>query len=135
MQDTDLDAFLAAYALNRRRTGIARGRPENMDNLAPYLGNVGIQLTHKLQCHILKCERRSMEQLKHIQRIIQFMKRRHIRRTEIAIAGVHHFFEITVRNFVVSIVGENLQKQLLEAELPPFLQRVRGNYRDLHRNH
>ncbi len=66
MQDTDLDAFFAAYALNRRCTGITGGRPENMDNLAPRLGNVGIQLAHKLQRHILERERRSMEQLKHV---------------------------------------------------------------------
>ncbi|MNC31264.1 hypothetical protein D3C75_795790 [compost metagenome] len=66
MQDTDLDAFLAAYTLNRRRTGIARGRPENMDNLAPHLGNVGIQLTHELQRHILEGKGRPMEQLQHI---------------------------------------------------------------------
>ncbi|MNI76947.1 hypothetical protein D3C76_1690510 [compost metagenome] len=62
-----------------------------MDDFAPHFGNVGIQLAHELQCHILEGKGWPVEQFQYIQGIIHFVQWRHFRRTEIAVAGVDHF--------------------------------------------
>ena len=130
----DAHIVLAAHRIFRRRTGVARGRTEDVDGLAALVQHILEQVAQQLHGHVLEGQRRAVGQFQQVEPRLQRCQRHNVARPDRIAAPAIGLCRVGLvadrlqvcRRDVIDIERENLEGQFGVGKLAPLCKAL-GN--------